>query len=354
MKSAIAAIRVSAVASVAGLAWSCATAPAEPVRLAGADCAAPPVLHCPDTGCPADVLAEGGDVLEPETGRTYFLDYPCDLMPGEDVTLVLSLHGAGATGNWHRHYFPLLDNVESHRLVVATPYAPSRIWSPDDDDGYLENIAGELIDEIGAANIGAFWLAGHSYGGMTSNRIACTEFFRDKVDGWLSLSGGRIGPIQVPSDFGPPGGGSPGDFPLIEGANGPERGGMGKAVTPACDISYIFETGEHEMTELPEGSPWAEKYECGPRVREDDVVDAAAGYVSGSARPGGENPAWGRAARPGSAEVYVYPNCRGGALVADVVRMDKGHTEGLEPRVTTFLIELMQSAPGGKLRDQAG
>ena len=28
---------------------------------------------------------------------------------------------------------------------------------------------------------------------MTSNRIVRTEFFKDRVDGWLSLSGGRLG-----------------------------------------------------------------------------------------------------------------------------------------------------------------
>ena len=28
---------------------------------------------------------------------------------------------------------------------------------------------------------------------MTSNRIVRTDFFKDKVDGWLSLSGGRLG-----------------------------------------------------------------------------------------------------------------------------------------------------------------
>ncbi len=36
--------------------------------------------------------------------------------------------------------------------------------------------------------------------------------------------------------------------------------------------------------------------------------------------------------------------------MADVVRLDKGHTEGLEPNVTEVLIELMRSARGGKLR----
>lgn len=42
-----------------------------------------------------------------------------------------------------------------------------------------------------------------------------------------------------------------------------------------------------------------------------------------------------------TAEVYVYPNCRDNRLVADVLRMDKGHTEGLEPQVTEALIRMM-------------
>jgi hypothetical protein len=46
----------------------------------------------------------------------------------------------------------------------------------------------------------------------------------------------------------------------------------------------------------------------------------------------------------------VYPGCRNGRVVADVVRLDKGHTEGLEPKVMDELLGLMQSARGGKLQ----
>jgi len=48
--------------------------------------------------------------------------------------------------------------------------------------------------------------------------------------------------------------------------------------------------------------------------------------------------------------VFVFPSCRGGRLVADVLRLDKGHTEGMEPKVTQKLIEMMIAAPGGKAR----
>jgi hypothetical protein len=33
-----------------------------------------------------------------------------------------------------------------------------------------------------------------------------------------------------------------------------------------------------------------------------------------------------------------------------VVRLDKGHTEGLEPNITRELVRMMTQAPAGKLR----
>jgi hypothetical protein len=38
---------------------------------------------------------------------------------------------------------------------------------------------------------------------------------------------------------------------------------------------------------------------------------------------------WGREPRGGTANVWVYPNARDGRVIADVVRLDKGHTDGL-------------------------
>ena len=131
-------------------------------------------------------------MVESRTGRTYFLDYPCDLKRGDKVTFILSLHGGGSYGNWQRHYFPILDYTDTYRLVIATPFSPRRVWTAE-DDGYLENIVTDVIEEIGRENIKAFWLAGHSQGGLTSTRIVCNEFFKTKVDGFLSLSGGRVG-----------------------------------------------------------------------------------------------------------------------------------------------------------------
>jgi hypothetical protein len=102
------------------IAGATATLAADSFRFAGAPCETPPVLHCPESGCKGSITAEGGSVVEPKTGRTYFLDYPCNLKKGEKVTFVLSLHGAGAPGNWQRHYFPIFDYKDQNRLVIAT------------------------------------------------------------------------------------------------------------------------------------------------------------------------------------------------------------------------------------------
>jgi hypothetical protein len=101
---------------------------------------------------------------------------------------------------------------------------------------------------------------------------------------------------------------------------------------------------------LPGTSTWADRFGCAARVAQSDVVDTEAGYVHDGGRQNPGTRAWGLLPRPGRAEVFVYPGCRGGRVVADVVGIDKGHTEGLEPRVTEGLVRLMLSAGGGKVR----
>lgn len=100
---------------------------------------------------------------------------------------------------------------------------------------------------------------------------------------------------------------------------------------------------------IPETSDMATKDGCGPRAKPQEIVDSKAGYVYDSTRQNPPNPSWGLLPAPGKAEVYVYPGCKDERVVADVVRLDKGHTEGLEPNVTEELVQLMVSAKGGKL-----
>jgi len=316
----------------------------------GVACKSPPPAHCSGEAC-VPLLNDPGNATDPKTGRKFWLDYPCNLKPGDKLVFILNIHGAGSIGQWQRHYFPAFDYKDKYKLVVATPTAATsparvpgqpgvRVWVADADDAHLQNISDLVFDAFGRKNIKSFWLAGHSQGGITSNRIVCTDFFKDKVDGFLSLSGGRVGGVQMNPRFGPPkADGSPPD-------PRPRPGGMSAPGLPACEFSHIYETGEHEIVSLPETSALAEKFGCAARV-EKDVTDDQPGYVWDYARQG--YPVWGMKARPGTARTFVYPKCRNGRLVADVERMDKGHTEGLEPHVTEAIVKMMVAAPGGKV-----
>jgi hypothetical protein len=338
------------------LAVACtAFAKKQPMELAGTSCQTPPPLHCPEANCPSAMVIESGSTVEPKSGRKFFLDYPCDLKKGEKVTFILSLHGFGSYGNWDRHYFPLMDYKEKYRLVIATPNAsapPPKAWAAVDDE-YLQGIVNMVYAQIGKENIKAFWLVGHSQGGMTSNRLIRTDFFKERVDGWLSLSGGRLGANPGRGNFSnltaAPRPAAPAGDAAKAGAQ-PARAG-GNALTalrepPDNEFSFIYETGQNEMDAkgIPETSAWAEKLGCGARMRKADVLDTKPGYVYDSTRQDPGSDGWGRLPRPGTAEVFEYPHCKGGRIVADVVRESKGHTEGLEPQVTEELIKLMLSA----------
>ena len=277
---------------------------AQPLQLDDTPCVRPPVLHCPDQGCTAETVTNGGPVVEPQTGRSYFLDYPCNLRRGDTVTFILSLHGGGSYGNWQRHYFPLLDYVDKYRLVVATPYSPRRVWGAE-DDGYLQK----------------------------------------------SLSGGRVGgQAGRAANFG---------VPPLSGAAQTGRGAAPPALPagaltppppPTCDFSHVFTTGEHEISALPPSSERARMYGCAAAPTHRELVDTKAGYVYDGTRQNPGSKAWGLLPRPGTAAIHAYGGCRDKRLVADVVRLDKGHTEGLEPRVTEELVKMMLAARGGKIQ----
>lgn len=142
----------------------------------------------------------------------------------------------------------------------------------------------------------------------------------------MSLSGGRVG-----------------------GQAG-RAAGFGVPAPPTCDFSHIFATGEHEISALPPTSERAQKYGCSAERRRREVVDVKAGYVYDRTRQNPGTKAWGLLPRPGKAEVLVYRNCRDRRVVADVVRIDKGRTEGLEPKVTEEIVKLMLSQRGGRMQ----
>ena len=188
-----------------------------------------------------------------------------------------------------------------------------------------------MVGAVGKENVEHFILAGHSQGGLTSNRIICTDYFKDKVDVRISLSGGRIGDVT------PAGKGF--------GAGGPPVYQSGKPYTPpppfrfpttasrgppggACDYSFIFSNGENES--IPAAtSPLADKFHCAARIEEPEVLDPKAGYVWDATRQDPGTDGWGHYPKSGRAMVFVFPNCADGRVVADVIRLAEGPHRGL-------------------------
>lgn len=290
------------------------------------------------------------------TNRKWTFDVPDPLGPDEPVTLILSLHGGGSVGAWQRGYFPAEDFADTHKVAVATPSAathePFRRWVAEADDAHLRAVVEAAVAMLGAHRIRGFWLAGHSQGGMTSFRLLHDPWWRTRVDGWLSLSGGRFGTAELSPDFFTPHrrpGQESGRSPELQNALRP-----GDTVPDGWDLHFIFAIGEHEILALPEQSPIARSYGGdGTRERRPDVVDTMPGKVFDTLRDGRSTKAWGLHPGPGRAEIHVHPTGNG-RLVADVVRIDKGHTEGLEPNVTEALVRMMVTAPSGRLQALAG
>ena len=285
------------------------------------------------------------------SGRKVYLDVPADVEERDDLTFILNLHGGGSVGAWQRLYFPAHDFADDLGLIVATPSSktkqPMSHWAAEADDEHLKAIV-EMVAARFGSNLRAFWLAGHSQGGMTSNRLLRDPWWGDRVDGWLSLSGGRIGQAKFVDDFGPPR--TDEERQAMAEFRSRQRGSAGRATElHDADFSFIFAVGEHEVESVPETSPWAERYGAGARVEQPDVVDEGPGQVHDGRFEGRYKTSWGREPRGGTAKVWVNPGARDDRVIADVVRLDKGHTEGLEPNVTRALLELMVSAQGGKL-----
>ena len=320
-----------------------------PHTLLGVDCDAPPLWHCPDTDCEPAYVTQSGNTVELKTRRPFFLDCPSGYRPGEKVNIILSLHGFGSFANWQRNYFPALDVKDKYHLVVITPGSPIRYWS-DVDDEYLHNIVDLVVGAVGKENVDHFILAGHSQGGLTSRRLVCTDYFKDKVDVRISLSGGRVGDVTWSNkgfaNAGPPvwkSGGPPQPPPApphFPTESGPPGG--------ACDYSFIFSNGENESIPAVT-SPIADKFGCAPRKQLPDVLDPKPGYVWDPTRQDPGTDGWGHYPKSGRALVYVFPHCRDGRVVADIVRIAKGHTEGYEPNITDAIIGLALSARGGKI-----
>jgi pimeloyl-ACP methyl ester carboxylesterase len=343
-------IRGTAFAALALGIFGAGSALAQEHMLLGTNCAAPPAYHCPDTECLGSIVTQPGNTVELKTRRTFFLDCPSDYKPGDKVNVVMNLHGFGSYANWERNYFPAFDVKDKYKLVVITPGSPVRFWSEADDE-YLHNIVDLVVGTVGKENVQHFILVGHSQGGLTSSRIVCTDYFKDKVDVRVSLSGGRVGPTTSANR------GFVGGIPVYKSGDAAPAAAQQAPRIPAaasgppggaCDYSFIFSNGENESIPA-DTSPLAEKFACGKRVELPEVIDPKPGYVWDSTRQDPGTDGWGHYPKSGRAKVYQFPNCKDGRVVADVVKLQKGHTEGYEPNITDKIIELAVAAKGGKI-----
>jgi pimeloyl-ACP methyl ester carboxylesterase len=217
--------------------------------LLNVDCDAPPRWHCSERDCLGAVVTRPGDTVEPQTRRTFFLDCPAGYEPGDEVSILLSLHGGGSYANWQRDYFPAMDVKDKCNPVVLMPGSPYRAWSAADDE-YLHNIVDLVVATVGKENVQNFILAGHSQGGR------------------CAIGGRGLGAASAA----PPGG--------------------------DCDYSFIFTNGEYKS--IPGAtSPLADKYNC--RVREElaEVIDPQPGYVWDPTRQDPGSDGWGHYPRSG-------------------------------------------------------
>ncbi len=215
--------------------------------LLGVNCAAPPAYHCPDTDCPGTMVTQPGDTVELKSRRTFFPGLSGRLQAGRQGQHLLSLHGYGSYANWQRNYFPAMDVKDKYKLVVITPGSPVRYWS-DADDEYLHNIVDLVVSPRSARKTcsTSSW-PDTVKAAFTSSRLVCTDYFKDKVDVRISLSGGRVGPVTYANR------GFFGGTPVYKsGGNPPPPPPLRLPPTPAgppggaCDYSFIFSNGEYE------------------------------------------------------------------------------------------------------------
>jgi hypothetical protein len=291
------------------------------VRLADVPCEPPPAYCSGEYVTCGGVISETGNVVEPNTGRPFFLDYSCGLESGQDAIFILNVHGIGSNANWQRHYFPAFEYKDEYDLILASGKSVGTSFSADADDEYVRGMIDYVAEAFSDVNL-VFWVAGHSAGGGASRSWMCGESaLRDRVVGSISLAGGRLG-----------------------GSGGRGGGGGG----PDCgEFSHIYSTGDQDAlggNPVPTTSTVAEALGCDVRIRHPDIVDEHAGHVWDSRDREPPFPGWGGEARPGTTESYEFPNCRDGRVVADFIRLDKGHTEGLEPDVTRAIVELVVRA----------
>jgi len=206
-------------------------------------------------------------------------------------------------------------------------------------------------DALGKDRIKAFWLAGHSLGGQPPTGLINTDpFFQQRLKGWVSLSAAarlqargrarhhprrRRRPARpAPGAAAPPGNG--GGLPR-------QAGGLRRDL-PEPAFSFIYETGEHELTAAGcrANRSGRRKLGCGARPsRSRWPTPRRATFYDSRPQPN-PNPI-GAPSPPGRGQGYLYPGCSSGRVVADIVRATKA-TPKAGAKVTEQIVKLMMAA----------
>ena len=195
-------------------------------------------------------------VIDEATGRKFYLDAPDDT-GRPPLTFLLNLHGGGSFGAWQRLYFPAHDYADTYRPGGRHAYGRHHGAVPAlGRRGRRRASAERGQPGLRPVRPGRHrvLLAGRPLAGRDDLRPAAEQrrSSPDRVDGWLSLSGGRIGGVPRAEGSGPPahpGGPQPSArrAELQRLRAGPRP--------PDADLSFIFATGEHEIMELPASRP---------------------------------------------------------------------------------------------------
>ena len=99
------------------------------------------------------------------------------------------------------------------------------------------------------------------------SRLLRTGFFKKRVDGWLSLSGGRLGGNPTRSEkFRPPTTRTAGHSDICRPAMLKTMAAARPLLRelPDQEFSFIYTAGQREMDDsgIPKMSSWAEKLHC--------------------------------------------------------------------------------------------
>ena len=135
---------------------------------------------------------------------------PSEVAPGNDLPLVISLHGFTGNATEHENYFNLRSQIDDQEFMLCVPNGlrnsqGDRFWNgtnfccdfegqSTDDSGFLRGLIEQVIADH-PVDLDSIHVVGHSNGGFMSYRMACDH--ADLIASIASLAGATF---NDPSD----------------------------------------------------------------------------------------------------------------------------------------------------------